>query len=219
MRHDEEMTVPSAVIDQEFIETWAKRYRCGAENSPWRPGPKMTAVISDHPELNDLSGLTTYWDFEEHIFNSIGPDLQRTDSYSLPHFLTVGYWKTPRQLSNYRKNDEAKVRDVTSRAFDKALPSISRPATLTALDGVQVPVASALLTVWNPNEFTIIDVWALKTLSFYREGIDGVNFAQHGQPWWEQHYDVYLRACLAIAERVKPLTLRDVDRALWKWGQ
>jgi transposase InsO family protein len=28
-----------------------------------------------------------------------------------------------------------------------------------------------------------------------------------------------VRACQGIVARVKPLTLRDVDRALWKWGQ
>ena len=82
-----------------------------------------------------------------------------------------------------------------------------------------MPVASALLTVWHPDEFTIIDIRALRTLSLLGEAVDEVGFDEHGQPWWETRYDMYLRACRGIAERVEPSSLRQVDRALWKWSQ
>jgi hypothetical protein len=217
----EEMRVPPVSIDREFVETWARRYRCGSANSRWRAGPKLTAAISAHPEMQVLFEIATHWDLEEYIFETIGSAIRREGSFTLPDFLTVGYWKTPRQLGNYRKNarDNGKVQRVTLKALSDDLPNSDRPGVLSELTGVRVPVASALLTVWHPDEFTIIDIWSLKTLSLCGESIDGIRFEEHGQPWWEDHYEMYLRACLAIADRVTPLSLRDIDRALWKWGQ
>jgi hypothetical protein len=215
------MATPPVTIDGDFVETWSARYRCGSANSRWRTGPKLRAAIKAYPELQVLSQLTTYWDVEEYIFDTIGSAVRQAGSYTLPQLLLVGYWKTPRQLANYRKNaaDPDKVHRVTQEALSDDAPAIEKPSGLSALDGVRVAVASAHLTVWHPEQFTIIDIWSLKALSLCGESIDGVGFREHGQSWWERHYDMYLRACLAIAERVKPLSLRDVDRSLWKWGQ
>src|ERR1035438_9217455 len=106
-------------IDHKFVETWAERYRCGAANSRWRAGPKLGSAMAMYPELSALAGITNYWDLETHIFETIGPAAQKRGSYTIPEFLTVGYWKTPRQLANYRKNEGKKtdVPNVTRRAF------------------------------------------------------------------------------------------------------
>lgn len=219
MRHHGDMTAPTAVIDRMFVKTWSERYRCGSTNSRWRAGPKLAAAIKAHPQLRVLSGITTYWELEEYIFGTIAPAVQKRHAYTLPEFLVVGYWKTPRQLANYRKNAKEEVRTVSHRALKARLPDDARPQALRTLSGVRVPVASALLTVWDSDAFTIIDAWAVKTLSLCGESINGIGFDEHPQPWWERHYDLYLQACRAIQQRVKPLTLRQVDRALWKWGQ
>jgi hypothetical protein len=188
-------------------------------NSPWHLGPKLKAAIKAHPEMGVLSEITTYWELEEYIFKTIGPAVQKAGFFTLPEFITVGYWKTPRQLTNYRKNNDATVQKITLKALASDLARPARPVEMSGLDGVRVPVASALLTIWRPEEFTIIDVFALKTLSRSSESIDGVGFHERGQTWWLGHYDMYLRACQAIVDRLKPLNLRDVDRAIWKWGQ
>jgi hypothetical protein len=217
------MSGGALLTDHQFVKTWSERYRRGAANSRWRAGPKLKTAMATHPELMTLSGITNYWDLESYIFDTIGPVVRSRGSLTLPEFLTIGYWKAPRQLSNYRKNEHndegMTVPDVTGVALSDVTLDSMRPNALSALSGVRVPVASALLTVWHPHDFTIIDVWALKTLSAARESIGGTSFSDHGQPWWEDHYDDYLLACKAIVARVKPFTLRDVDRALWKWGQ
>ena len=177
--------------------------------------------MAAHPSLEVLAGITNYWDLEEHIFDTIGPAVRKAGAYTAPQFVTVGYWKSRRQLANYRKNEtrECGVGRITAKALAADLPNTAKPGVLCELAGVRIPVASALLTVWHPDEFTIIDTRALKALACLGEVIDGVGFNEHGQRWWEEHYDMYLRACQAIVERVKPFSLRDVDRALWKWAQ
>lgn len=217
MRHHDDMDLTRQALDHQFVEYWAERYRCGAENSRWRAGPRLKEAMEACPDLEVLAGITNYWDFEMHIFETIGPAVRKRGSYTLPEFLTVGYWKTPRQLSNYRRNEGVPI--VTRDAFASDVADIDRPDALLGLRGVRVPVASALLTVWNPDTFTIIDVWALKALTQLGESIGEHRFSEHGRRWWENHYDLYVRACQGVVARVKPLTLRDVDRALWKWGQ
>lgn len=178
--------------------------------------------MAAHPSLEVLDGITNFWDLEEYIFDTIGPAVREAGAYTIPQFLTVAYWKSRRQLANYRKNEtrERTVGGITAKALVADVPNTAKPGVLWELAGVRIPVASALLTVWHPDEFTIIDTRALKALACLGEGIEGVGFNEHGQRWWEEeHYDMYMRACQEIAGRVKPFSLRDVDRALWKWAQ
>lgn len=175
--------------------------------------------MARYPELEALDGITNYWDLEQHIFDAVGVAVRSAQSYTVPHFLTVGYWKARRQIARYLTNTGEALEAVTRHALADKPPEEGRRRRLMALAGVRAPVASALLTVWHPDEHTIIDVWALSTLAKLGEAVDGVAFGTHGQPWWEQRYELYLKGCLAIAQRVHPLSLRDVDRALWKWGQ
>ncbi len=143
--------------------------------------------MSGYPELDALSAITNYWDLELHIFGSIGDSVQLAQAYSVPAFLTVGYWKTRRQLANYLANEKVTITTVTGAALGAPPPPEGRRGRLAMLAGVRAPVASALLTVWHPEEFTIIDVWALATVSKFGETVDGVAFGDHSQPWWEQH--------------------------------
>jgi hypothetical protein len=213
------LTAPGS-IDSDFVEEWAGRYRRDAAKSPWRPGPKMKLAMQVYPQLEALDQITNYWDLEEHVFSVLGPAVRSAGAYTVPQFVTVGYWKTPRQLSNYLENEGPAVLGVTKKALAAKTPAAGRTGALVrGLSGVRVRVASALLTVWRPEQFTIIDVWALTALSGLGEQIDGVAFAARSHGWWDSNYDLYLRACLAIVERVQPFTLRDLDRALWKWGQ
>jgi hypothetical protein len=73
------------------------------------------------------------------------------------------------------------------------------------LQGVQVPVASAILTAIDPERYTVIDFRALEAL-----GCDSkdrsVNF-----------YLAYLKTCRQLASK-HGVTLRNLDRALWQWS-
>jgi hypothetical protein len=221
MGHADLMTSGQRTIDRAFVEEWSERYRCGAVNSRWRPGPRFRDAMTGRPEFAALERITNYWDLEEHILGTVGTSVRSQGAYTVGEFLTVTYWKSRRQLANYVANEKTSgtVAMVTQAAFAPQPPHEGRWGRLATLTGVRTPVASALLTVWRPDEHTIIDVWALAALSSLGEEADGVPFRDHGQPWWERHYEAYVLACLGIAERVRPLSLRDVDRALWKWGQ
>ena len=180
----------------------------------------MRDAIDEYPQLQVLSSITNYWDLETHILDLIGPTVKSVGAYSFTEFLIVAYWKSARQLTSYRQNDgEGRVARVTQRAFSGDVLDDGKSAALCKLAGVGVPVASALLTAWNPDRFSIIDVRALHTLSAMHETVDGIWFEHHAPQWWKNHYNLYMQACRSIQHRVAPLSLRDVDRALWKWSQ
>ena len=79
-------------------------------------------------------------------------------------------------------------------------------AVLCGLHGVDVPVASAILTAVAPERFTIIDYRALESLGVTNY-VPTVDF-----------YLAYLRACRELV-RENTVSLRELDRALWQWSK
>ncbi len=78
-------------------------------------------------------------------------------------------------------------------------------AVRTGLAGVDVPVASAIMTAVDPERYTVIDFRALQSL-----GIETANRSLN-------FYLAYLRACRRIAND-NGVTLRNLDHALWQWS-
>jgi hypothetical protein len=79
-------------------------------------------------------------------------------------------------------------------------------AVLLGLHGVQIPVASAILTAFGQTRFTIIDYRALESLSV-RQSVRNIDF-----------YLAYLAHCRRLARKYG-VGLRDLDRALWRWSK
>lgn len=79
-------------------------------------------------------------------------------------------------------------------------------AVLCGLRGVEIPVASAILTAIDPKRYTIIDFRALEAL--------GVENSWHTV----DSYLAYLEHCRSLA-RENNLGLRELDRALWQWSK
>jgi hypothetical protein len=77
---------------------------------------------------------------------------------------------------------------------------------LDRLHGVGVPVASAILTTVNPEKYTIIDIYALKSLGVTDGPTNKVDY-----------YLAYLRKCRQLAQQFQ-IALRTLDHALWQWG-
>ncbi len=77
---------------------------------------------------------------------------------------------------------------------------------MLGLQGVAVPVASAILTAIYPERYTVIDFRALEALGS-KTTDRSVNF-----------YLAYLTHCRQLA-KAHHVTLRALDRALWQWSK
>ena len=128
----------------------------------------------------------------------------REGEFTRKNLLDIFEWKTKgRGRSRIRRNSDKEIADALRLAVS-AKTERAALAVLLGLNGVQVPVASAILTAIDPKRYTIIDFRALEALGSSSSN-RSVNF-----------YLAYLDFCLqlAAAHRVK---LRDLDRALWQW--
>ena len=90
--------------------------------------------------------------------------------FSRAEFLRMGAWKSPRAAPHYRKNSAARVRAV-SRAALASRSERRRLELLVGLNGVSVPIASAILTLIDPRRYGVLDIRAWQMLYAMR-GVD-----------------------------------------------
>jgi thermostable 8-oxoguanine DNA glycosylase len=130
----------------------------------------------------------------------------------MSHFLDLAMWKSPRPKRHYERNSDAFVRRVTELAFQTSDDRL-RLHTLTALDGVGVPVASAILHFAFPHRYAILDVRVLRTLTsaglWLRD--EAHSFTLAG--WLE-----YIQLMRRLAKKLA-VDLRDLDKALWRFDK
>ena len=97
-------------------------------------------------------------------------EARRRGFISRDEFLAMCRWKSPRALHHYRRNPEASVREASRRAL-ATRSERRRIEHLIALDGVSVPVASAILTLLDPRRYGVLDIRAWQMLYAMR-GVD-----------------------------------------------
>src|SRR4030042_5389080 len=100
------------------------------------------------------------------------PDLRGKTCLTRKNLIDMTQWKLGgRKLPAARlvgENGEEAVRIISQAAFDLAAHVVPGPklavAVLKALEGVDVAVASTVLTAWDPDNYGIIDRRGLKAL-------------------------------------------------------
>ena len=121
-------------------------------------------------------------------------------------------WKAARQKPNAERNEPRLVEDVTRQAFAADDPGFAA-WTLRYLAGVATRMASAILTVYNPCRYTVMDVRAWATLE--SEGLlPELGLSPDMDLNYCDTYGSYLSACKCLASRLG-VSLRTLDRCLW----
>jgi hypothetical protein len=116
-------------------------------------------------------------------------------------------WKNARGIRFFEGNDRAEVVRRVHQALETSDEAIAL-ATLIRLRGVKARVASAILAVFRPERYTVMDWRAWETLR------------QHGllsnleEMSWEGRWPGYLVVCRKIKQQ-NGVSFRDLDRALW----
>ena len=172
-------------LDRDFVLYWSSRYL-----------DEMTPVERER---------------EAHLFDVTARSVQTHGFFNRDQFLEVGRWKAVRATGPMKANSDGRVQDITALALSAT--NCERASTLTSLAGVGLPMASALLTVWQPANYTVYDVRAQQSL---------VRFG-YGKKAYRWSFGLYLATCRDIASGLDLPTqvppLRQLDRALWKHDQ
>lgn len=142
---------------------------------------------------------------ERDLLDVTRPAVAARGYFRREDLIAVGRWKSPRSVTRLQANPDDDIEDITRVAL--AAPDRLKHRLLHPLRGVHTPVASALLTVWAPDRFTVVDFRAIETLRACGE-LTGP----------EPLYPAYVELCRTISERVGT-DLRTLDRALWTWSK
>ncbi len=127
-------------------------------------------------------------------------------NYSRDDLKIIVNWKSPRRAALLDDNKDGDIAIALQFAAALTTPEAMAVAVLTALHGVGIPMASAIVTAINPERYTVLDYRALESLGI-ANWPDTLDF-----------YVAYLEACRQLA-RSHGTTLRTLDRALWQWSK
>jgi hypothetical protein len=119
-------------------------------------------------------------------------------------------WKSPRAIRRIRANTANQIRIATSNALETRSER-RRLEALTTLNGVSVPMASAILMLLNPKRYGVIDirVWQLMhKIGAVTKKFTGVNFTF--QNWYQ-----YLMIIRYFAEKFRT-SARLIELTLFK---
>lgn len=115
-------------------------------------------------------------------------------------------WKSPRSSGHVHRISNEYVKEVTSFSF-AAKTERYRNESLTILDGISWPTASALLHLFHADPYPILDYRALWSLR-----IDVPK--QYKFHFWKSCFTY----CRRLAKE-RNVTMRTLDRALWQYSK
>lgn len=152
-----------------------------------------------------IKSLAASFEFADNSAALEAGRLIQGGDYSPVHLQAICEWKSRRSSGRVRRNTLEEVEDAL-RLCVSASTDRSAVAVLIGLRGIDVAVASAVLSAVFPDRFTIIDFRALEAL--------GVN--RPSPPL--DFYLEYLSHCRGLAA-AHGVTLRELDQALWQWSK
>jgi len=165
-----------------------------------------------------MEGLDCY-DPEGRVFPRIQKKIGSGEELNKRDVLQIMRWKLGRIRADYSKT----IADDRMVEINKAVAKAAKPGcgleALQALDdipGIGLAVATAVLTVCYPEEFTIIDVRVLEILDLFPATLAEDKRKGHNAGDWTAK-DFIVEYLPKVKERAKlwNCSLRNADRALW----
>ena len=160
----------------------------------------MRKILTTIPDNEDKKTIELFEKFE--VLNEQG-FLTKTQ------LLEILKWKSPRPLKHYLANNEKAVKEITTLAFATQNDTM-KIHILTALNGVNLPAASAILMFYNPSKFPVIDIRVWQQL--YKANLVETN--PKGLSFKLQEWETYLAVIRSLAKDLK-LTARQVEKRIF----
>jgi len=161
-------------------------------------------------------------------FESMSAVLQKRGYLLKKEFVSIGNWKTERQKRRYISNTSENVINLTKKAL--SAPDEQKVKILIDLEGVGIPVASAILTVVYPKEYCVIDYRTWRALRWLHTVAAKGSFSFTSYKEYSEFLDSYARygtiseyfwflGTLKNIGKNRNMTSRQVEMALWKFDQ
>jgi hypothetical protein len=149
---------------------------------------------------------------ERSIFSELSNKVKSRGELEPEDFFKICEWKSTRTKTLVRTNPQEHIRDVTRLAFSSR--ESLRVPLLCILNGVRVPTASAILTVWQPNEYTVYDVRVCDAMLSLSHKLLTDQIVEDARKSYSKYRDVARKIAIELQ-----VSLRDLDKTLWMWDK
>lgn len=176
-------------------------------------------------EYKDDSG--TWREETDYRLGSISSEFQQRGYISREELRKIGKWKAGGRIDHHlRKNSTSTVEEQSELAF-RASGDEESIEELIELKGVSVPVASTILTMFDPSSFAVVDYRAFRALGAANPNLlDSMDYSRYVE--FMNHflnygtnsaaYSFYMDEVRNIAQK-EGLLPREVDMALWAYDK
>lgn len=161
------------------------------------------------------SDCLKYYSLENYLFDEVSNSYRQNKTISAFDFFCIVIWKANRAKSKVAKRLLAQgygnLNDAVAallRTITAANESKQRLKVLISDWGFRLPMASAILTILFPEEFTIYDVRVCEILGDFTDAQYKTRF----DDLWTR-YSAYVQTVKAAVN--ENYALRDKDRILW----
>jgi hypothetical protein len=156
-----------------------------------------------------------YYDLEGYLFREVSNSYKRSNQLSAFDFFCIIIWKANRSKSKVAKRLLARGHRDLQSAVDSLMTTIAnangnkeRLSALVEGWGFGLPMASAILTVLYPDDFTVYDVRVCDVLGDFKDA----QYKTRYEDLWGR-YSAYVARVRESVPEVQGL--RDKDRCLW----
>jgi hypothetical protein len=156
-----------------------------------------------------------FYDLERYLFTEVGPRFVKTGDLSPADFYMIVIWKANRAKTkvrdrlNKREGGFAAAVKSMAASLHASADSMERLKVMIKDWGFALPMATAILTVLFPEDFSVYDV---RVSGQVEGGFEKLANRQFSDDLWTE-YRKFLKAVRAAAP--EGLSLRDKDRYLW----
>ena len=160
-----------------------------------------------------MTDFLKFYDLENYILTDVKNNFLKNKSLNSFDFFCIIIWKANRakskianRLLSYNPNLDEAVKDLTRKIY-QAKEDKEKLKTLLEDYKFRLPMASAILSLLYPDNFTVYDIRVCDTLKSYK-GLDDLKFER----LWEGYCN-YIDSVRNYG--TQNLSLRDKDRLLW----
>ena len=171
----------------------------------------MLLTKTEIKELIKKYDEISYAEEGTELFGKVNQNIKNLGYLTKQDFLKIVRWKAVRAIRKAEANSEEVIENITKFAFGVENEEV-KIRVLTSLNGVSVPMASAILTVFNPDKYGVIDIRAWHSLCNLGElqcKKDIYNF---------QDWILYLNTIRKLA-RQNNVSPREIDMALFMYDK
>ena len=165
----------------------------------------------------ELHDYLRYYNLENYLLTEVSASFQKNKTLTPEEFLAIIIWKSERSKTDVLTGLCAlgeSVQDLMTCVSEAC--DLDKVKILSGVEGMGIPIASAVLTVCYPREFTVVDKRACAALAKLL-GMDQKALRKQlgGDPAGKpEAYLAYVEKCKAESAS-RGVELRTFDRMLW----